>query len=988
MSASRIAIAATFTAEPVRRPVEFLCEQVGVSLRVEFAPFNQVFQQLLDPSGLLRSNGRGVNVLMVRLEDLAPDRAELIRLARNVDSLGEACRSAAGHFQVPLLVMVCPASRAMVEDEEARASLARVEAGLLHGLREVAGLHVIGTQVLDALCTPEVRDDARAARLGGVPYTPLFFAALGHRLARALYRLVVPQPKVIVLDCDQTLWKGICGEDGPDGIDVDPPHRFLQEFMVQQASNGALLCLCSRNSEADVWDVFDRRTDMPLKRKHIIASRINWEPKSANLKSLAGELQLGLDSFVFLDDDPAVCAEVRANAPEVLTVQVPGDSSEIPEYLQAHWAFDRTTATPEDRQRTEMYRQNAQRNQLRSRTGGLTEFLEGLELRCTILPAQPEDLGRVAQLTQKTNQFNATGVRRTESELSHLLKRPGTDCLVVRVSDRFGDYGMVGVVIAFVRSDGIEVDTFLLSCRALGRTIEHRMLAALGTRATAAGVPFVTVHFRPTRRNEPVKAFLEATGSAFRQCVEGGVDFRYPALAAAQVTWATRVEAEPTSDFPDGLSSRIPADAAAGGQAAAAEGLHRIASEFRRPEILLTRIQPEEGTRPGLARGYVAPRNDVERKLAHVWERILRIQPVGMMDDYFELGGDSLRAVWLFSEIEQQFGCSLPLATLFAAPTVAELAARLRAGAAASSGRHLVAIQSNGDRRPLYCMHAAGGNVLFYRDLSNHLGTDQPVYGLQAREMEDGRYLDCVEDMAAEYLREILAFQPSGPYLLCGSSFGGLLAYEMAQQLTALGHEVGLVALFDTHGPNYPRFQPGLGRIQRLIHRQADRVKNLWGQLGQMEGSQKWRFVYAKARKGWRGLQRRWIWRRNEFAIRYSKAVGRDLPEDMTRYQKAIQRALVNYVPRSYPGKLTLFRAAIQPTGVIPDLHLGWGSLAEGGIVVRECPGIHGAMTVEPYAKFLAGSLKPLLRGEGSADEPPVDRWQTDPVIKSDLRMA
>jgi FkbH-like protein len=770
---------------------------------------------------------------------------------------------------------------------------------------------------------------------------------------------------VIVLDCDQTLWKGVCGEDGPDGIAIDPPRRFLQEFMVRQYQSGVLLCICSKNNEPDVWEVFDRRPEMPLKREHFVAWRINWEPKSSNIKSLAQELQLGSDSFVFVDDDPVVCSEVQTNAPEVLILNLPADAGQIPDYLENYWAFDHLSITAEDLKRSDMYRQNAERHRLLEKSANLSDFLQSLELKCEISEMGEENLSRVAQLTQRTNQFNATTIRRNESEIRKIINESGARCLVVHVRDRFGDYGLVGAIIFFTRPNELEVDTFLLSCRALGRGVEHRMIAALGGIALEAHLRSVTVRFVETKKNRPVSDFLERTCSAYREADGSAVLFRYPVQVAAELSLSTEAGRQavdegspkpsaesPAASTPEDLRSALLSKTA---------GLHSIANELHRPEILLARTAPVETTRSLTDVAYEAPRSDLEKELVELWQNLLKVRPIGIRDNYFELGGDSFLAVRLFVEIEKKLGTNLPLATLVTAPTIGELARCLNSTETSWKWRHLVPIQAEGAMPPLYCMHAAGGNVLFYRDLATHLGKDQPVYGLQARENEKtGTYPDRVEDMATLYLNEILEFQPQGPYYLCGSSFGGLLAYEMAQQLKALKKEVALLALFDTHGPGYPQSLSDSVVCRHLFSLVA-RMETLRGQLRELQGREKLEFFWAKAKKGWKKIRRRSVWKMNEFQIRYSQTVGGDLPKDLQRNHKAIQRALEDYIPQPYYGKLTLFRASIQPKGIVPDPYLGWKDLSSDGIEVFECQGSHGAMTVAPYAKALAEKLCEVL---------------------------
>jgi FkbH-like protein len=340
---------------------------------------------------------------------------------------------------------------------------------------------------------------------------------------------------VIVLDCDNTLWKGVCAEDGPSNVEIDSSYRALQEMMVAQHAAGKLLCLCSKNNERDVFEVFARHQDMPLKREHILAWRINWQPKSANVIALANELQLGMDSFIFVDDSPLECADVQARCPEVLTVQLPAQSEQIPRFLQSVWAFDHLKVTETDRQRTELYRQNRQRESLRQEASTLEDFLASLELEIHIAEMAPDQIERAAQLTQRTNQFNTTTIRRGAGEIRQLAQRQQLQFHVVEVRDRFGDYGLVGLMACEAQQDVLRADTFLLSCRVLGRRVEHQMLREMGKIASARGLRGVTVPFQPTPKNQPALDFLNDLGASRRQSYgQDGWLFTFPVSAISE----------------------------------------------------------------------------------------------------------------------------------------------------------------------------------------------------------------------------------------------------------------------------------------------------------------------------------------------------------------------------------------------------------------------------------------------------------------------
>ena len=248
-------------------------------------------------------------------------------------------------------------------------------------------------------------------------------------------------------------------------------------------------------------------------------------------------MNLGVDSFIFVDDNPVECAEVKAACPEVLTLRLPFDGN-IEEFLRHVWAFDRLRMTAEDRQRTMMYRQEADRARFQKEAPAIGEFLAGLDLRVAISEPAIDQFDRIAQLTQRTNQFNFTTIRRNEAEILRLAEL-GLECRCVEVSDRFGDYGLVGVMIFGHRSQDevLEIDTFLLSCRVLGRGVEHAMLNALGEIAGRRQVSLVAATLIPTAKNQPARDFLEEAAGWCRQQVGGNWRYEIPSDVAAAVVY-------------------------------------------------------------------------------------------------------------------------------------------------------------------------------------------------------------------------------------------------------------------------------------------------------------------------------------------------------------------------------------------------------------------------------------------------------------------
>ena len=371
-------------------------------------------------------------------------------------------------------------------------------------------------------------------------------------------------------------------------------------------------------------------------------------------------------------------------------------------------------------------------------------------------------------------------------------------------------------------------------------------------------------------------------------------------------------------------------------------------------------------SRPDLAASFLAPRDPLEQQLAKLWEIIFNLERVGVRDNFFDLGGHSLLAVRLFAQIKKLTGKDLPLVTLFQAPTIEQLAAILRQQGWESPWASLVPIKAGGSKPPFYCVHGVGGNILEYLDLAKYLDADQPFYGLQAIGLDGKRPIEqlSVEQMAARYIEEVRAFQPRGPYYLGGSSFGGTVAFEMAQQLRAAGEDVALLALFDTNGPGYPRLLPTMTAWRRRVDWWLDRATLHWENFWACEGRD--RLHYLKEKAGRWKKQLRWK-RQHLWDLWRERVGGRFQPEAFRQIRVLGFRARTAYEGRPYEGRVTLFRATEQPRGIYEDRTLGWGPLVKGELEIHDTPGHHGAIVREPRSRVLAVQLKEAL---GKAQQP------------------
>lgn len=347
-------------------------------------------------------------------------------------------------------------------------------------------------------------------------FAPRFAEAFASTVAAAL-----SQPaKCLVLDCDNTLWGGVLGEDGPEGVRIGTEYpgslyRFFQLHLKALHDQGFLLALNSKNDEAAVLEFLRSCSGMVLREEHFATHRINWGDKAENLRSIAADLNIGIDSLIFIDDSDVECERVLQALPEVQVERFPGVPLEIPGFMESLRGTEILRVTEDDLRRSESLRADVRRRALRERVGGYREFLESLGIELTIRRGVSTQVERISQLTQRTNQFNLTTRRYSVAEVRAMLERDRVYTMAMR--DRFSDYGTVAVAIARdgEREREAEIDTLLMSCRAFGRRIEETFLGVVLDDLAAAGVGLVRAAFWPTARNDMVRDFYPRLGFEF-----------------------------------------------------------------------------------------------------------------------------------------------------------------------------------------------------------------------------------------------------------------------------------------------------------------------------------------------------------------------------------------------------------------------------------------------------------------------------------------
>ena len=349
-------------------------------------------------------------------------------------------------------------------------------------------------------------------------YTVDFFKAYAEFVKPFIISANGRAKKALIFDCDNTLWKGILGEDGFDNIEMSlwTKDGFvfaeIQAMALALNKQGILIGLCSKNNPKDVDKVIKSHPDMQLRNDHITINKSNWSDKVTNLKEIAEELNIGLDSLVFVDDSPFEVNMVRAQLPETTVLQVPEKLYEYPKMLSGNLGlFYNLSITLEDKKKVEMYKQQVNRETVKKGFSGIKDYLASLELKMTIYQNDKSIIARMSQMSQKTNQFNLTTKRYTESDMNNYIDDDNSDVYAFSVADKFGDNGVTGlcIITSDRNSKTAEIDSFLMSCRIIGRNVEYAFLDYVIEKITAKKITDLKAKYIKTRKNEQVKEFFD-----------------------------------------------------------------------------------------------------------------------------------------------------------------------------------------------------------------------------------------------------------------------------------------------------------------------------------------------------------------------------------------------------------------------------------------------------------------------------------------------
>lgn len=535
MTPVQIAILGSGTMTGVPRVFSEVCSRAGISVEVYLGGYNQYAQQILDPSSDLFANNSELVILAIDTRSLLGQRylhpyhsdeterrawatATIKQHTALVGALLErtSARVLVHNFEVPLFSPL-----GILESKQLfgfHESIQWLNNELREQFRNNPRVFIFDYDAFAASMGKHQSSDDKLYYLGDITINPQWMEYLAKRWLAYIRPLRIPAKKCLVLDCDNTLWGGVVGEEGIQGIHLGPtpqgrPFLEFQRSLLSLYHRGIILALNSRNNPEDVAAVLREHPHMVLREQHFAAMLLNWQDKVSNMRALSEELNLGLDSFVFLDDDPLQRGMVREMLPEVHVVDLPEDPARYVRSLLELDVFHSFELTEEDKARGKMYAEDRQRKAVQTPSMSLDDYVRTLELEAIIAVATSVTIPRIAQLTQKTNQFNTTTRRYSEAEISALAARPDRLVLSLACSDKFGDNGLTGVaIIDTADSTTWRVELFLFSCRVLGRRLEQTLLWDLLERARRRRATTVIGEFISTPKNAPAKDFYKNNG--------------------------------------------------------------------------------------------------------------------------------------------------------------------------------------------------------------------------------------------------------------------------------------------------------------------------------------------------------------------------------------------------------------------------------------------------------------------------------------------
>ena len=530
-----VAIIRNVTIEPIETYLKYFAYETGFNAKVRFGDYDNIFQEAVAGQSEIITNELDYILIFAQLETLSSSlvcdftslskddiESEKSRIKNYISSVLNGIRKQINavilwhSFELPHHPALGILDSQMADGQsEVIIELNRIARNLL---KETGNAYLVDMNQSIARLGIKEFYDKRYWHIAKSPYSRLAIAEIAKEDFKFIRALKGKNKKCVVLDCDNVLWGGIIGEDGLTGISIGKnyPGSLYCEFqkeVLNLYNKGILVALCSKNNREDVWEVFQNHPDMVLKEEHIATDQINWEDKATNLRRIAQHLNIGLDSLVFVDDSDFEINLIQQVLSEVTVIHLPKERAvDYKDILASCGLFDTLVFSAEDKKRGAMYKAEAERKKLVAQAIDLKSYYKSLEMVATINLADDFSKPRIAQLTQKTNQFNLTTKRYSETDINKFAESQYSDVLYLKLKDRFGDMGIVGVCILVYENNTAVFDAFLLSCRSLGRKVEDVFLGECLRLCQLRNIKVATGQYFPTAKNMQVEEFFQKRG--------------------------------------------------------------------------------------------------------------------------------------------------------------------------------------------------------------------------------------------------------------------------------------------------------------------------------------------------------------------------------------------------------------------------------------------------------------------------------------------
>ncbi len=529
-----VAVLNSFTVNQIKEPLSVELAARGLNFNIDMGGYNQFRTEILDGESFLYKQTYDLILLVIRSEELFPALVKdflslsaeevdntIISLADEILTLLQTLRrNSSAKIVINNFIYPRYPAQSIYDYQNPRGQIAytdKFNALLREKVSEVSDAYIFDMNYEAGKFGYNAIADDRMEFISKNPFSSEFLIYLARQYARFIASMLQIRKKCLVLDLDNTLWGGVIGEEGLEGIalgEVWPGNVYkeIQRTVKALYRSGVILALNSKNNIEDVREVFEKHPDMILQWDDFAVKKINWNNKAQNMKEIAEDLNIGLDSLVFVDDNPAEIELINRYLPQVTTISFSSDPLTNLRTLREITCFDNLQFTPEDFRKGEQYKTQAARASLKRTASNIEEYYYDLQMKLTIKECDKFALKRVAQLTRKTNQFNLTTRRYSESDIEKFMLSREHLIYYVRLEDRFGDNGITGVAIIEKKNKVWHIDSFLMSCRIIGRTVETALLSYILEQAAREDVSKITGEFIPTAKNKPVKDFYAKHG--------------------------------------------------------------------------------------------------------------------------------------------------------------------------------------------------------------------------------------------------------------------------------------------------------------------------------------------------------------------------------------------------------------------------------------------------------------------------------------------